>query len=368
MPISYLPHRDFTPVVGGGTPPYELLEEDWILGFKHNGGWPIRFTVTDLKSMLEQAASTGWFVPLCARAIPEGETDPSTAEDMTGVKTISGAGDLAGMLALATGSADHANDYDVVTLNLGKDVTVPQPPFILRFAKSYVSDIGSSGIIYEPTAVDATGDIRNLSQTNDTGPVVIMAKNIGTAGATGGLLYRANFEKSGIPYIKDTTTWMGTTATIANAYDVTNENVFFVARQSVNASTAEPWLTIRQARHDTPSKPDSGTWWPYDAGGPTNKRYFAGQWWISEYATIPSGDTAWTTLAEDQPNYSTSAASTEYQSFRDHFNFLITAHWGLKNLKPCIIVGTSDTPPTRRPNNWLYRGEPLQPGDVYIQK
>jgi hypothetical protein len=107
-----------------------------------------------------------------------------------------------------------------------------------------------------------------------------------------------------------------------------------------------------------------------------------GRWWSSDGSTIPGSGTSWQTLTQDYSSQSGECTpgsawgddtAYPYNKYRKHYNYLITAHWGLKNLKPCVIVWKKEangadpnTLPTTRPKNWLYRGETLQPGDIYF--
>lgn len=413
MAIDFLPHRKFAPASFTQKTDFDLVSmDDWVLGFHEIGGAPIRFKLEDLIESLELSQDIDpdevfWWVPLSTikklpgsrvkMAITSLSVDPN--ESLPNVSAIGG-------ILTATDST-----FDIVRMNQNKDAA-NVPAYILQFKAGHSSESnpskGATAISYEPfypgrsSLYNEGGDARVGSSSNlDIGPTVMM-----TYYPTGvsnivpeGIMVRTPFIYSGIPFIDNIESWIKPTVQDAfNTATVKDLSVqpgitFTVAQQVVGdgGSTSadkkfQPWLTNRIARHDTPyivgnQRGD----WP-DKQGRSGFGFYIGDWWSSAGSTATS---TWEVLSSDisgqdqdndnnipkpieDPDFKPMYSDYSFNEFRDCFDFLITAHWGLKNLKPCVIVWEQDMGfqetdfPQTRPKNWLYRGEPLQPGDMYF--
>jgi hypothetical protein len=390
---TYLPHRKFASASKDGGPgsidgefPAQLLTSDWILGFKNVGGAPIKFTLDALKDMIVETNvdpnTTYWFVPLSTQF---DDTEVFMVTDPTW-KNATERNDPP-----ATTEIDNvigATTYNVIRMNQNWEIT-DLPAYILKFDSDtnfernpdqHNASKGSSAISYEPrwpTDSGGTASSHRFYDGNDNaltgrdshGPTVMEAFHSSQIEALpnrevykGGIMVRSTFEDNGIIRTSNPLGWYDPAAAAFAGEFYT----YKVPRQEVKNSKFQPWVEPMYARSDNLGS----TVFPTSTG----QRYELGSWWSS--AGTVGLPVTWTNLTKDisgqQVNISAAYNADTYYPLRQNLDYLITAHWGLKNLKPCVIVWRSSDPhtstefPQTRPANWLYQGALLQPGDIYF--
>jgi hypothetical protein len=434
--IEFLPHRSFTPAYFdppgppvGAARSVRLEEVDWVLAFKENGGAPIRFQLKTLLDKIREDIQSiidpnevFWWVPLATVKKGDNTDGDKLAMSTDLLDNVDGI-QADGTNILTPGNlTSEGNKYRTVKMNQSRHTQDYQllPAYILEFVhdiygknNSVIGGHAATAISYHPSmpeyldgSVTKTSDVTIKSRTDylydSNGPKINLAQDgpqvfmnfkpgkheSGDGHLTAGMMVRAAFKQSGIPTIARPLQWLSPSRAgmfSSNATNVTTDITdtdvsFLLASQDRSSGLGttkkhQPWLTHLLGLHDTPTNL-AAEFWPRYAG----QGYNMGKWWSSENSTPPGGNASWTNLTSDRAGQEGEAnavpgsswASWAYNRYRDYYSFLITAHWGLKNLKPCMIVWDSDMGkteddfPSQRPKNWLYRGEALQPGDMYF--